>query len=213
MVEIIVETQCFSGYLGNFDVAQEAKFVGKLDLRRQTIVFALDIAGTKLILMEAVKRGTLITGNAKSYQPSPSLCYVSRQICPFFIISGLFNNFLANIQTDPNEYSIKISGNNLQEDPIFGKLQTIFDKNFEFELSAKNEELLVLLKPSTTSEVGLHLNTRSLLVDFVSYHFDMFGSINVVFHVDNDLTGVGGIEVMLQDNKKRFENCFNCLLQ
>lgn len=74
----MVETHCkFSGYLGhpkNFDVAQEAKFIGELDLRRQTIVFGLDVGGKKLILMEAVKKGTLITGNSKSYQPSSSLC-------------------------------------------------------------------------------------------------------------------------------------------
>ena len=76
----MIEKHCnFSGLLGyghsqNFDAAQEAKLIGKLDLRKHTIMFGLDIGGTKLILMEAVKTGTLITGNSKSYQSSASFC-------------------------------------------------------------------------------------------------------------------------------------------
>merc|ERR1712024_89310 len=50
------------GHSQNFDAAQEAKLIGKLDLRKHTIMFGLNIGGTKLILMEAVKTGTLITG-------------------------------------------------------------------------------------------------------------------------------------------------------
>ena len=104
------------------------------------------------------------------------------------------------------EAQVIIYMDNLQEDPIFDKLRTIFDTNFDFEFLVKNGELLVMLKPSISSEVGIRLSKKSLSIDYISYEYDIFGTVDVEFRIDDGFIGIGGIDVTLQDNEEHF-NC------
>ena len=128
----------------------------------------------------------------------------------------MLNNFQTRIHTDPNDFSLTVTGNDLTHDVIFGYelLQEIFDVMFDLKFDLNNnkqsgiQDFELFLKPTSTSEltVSACMKPERLRTNFeiISYLANFFKSVDIV--VDYGLSG--GIGFKLNDNRERFIKAF-----
>ena len=128
----------------------------------------------------------------------------------------MLNNFQTKIHTDPEIYSLTVTGNDLTHDVIFGSelLQEIFDVMFDLKFDLNNnkqsgiQDFELFLKPTSTSEFTLSalMKPESLTTNFeiTSYLARLFKSVDIIVY--HGLSG--GIEFKLHDNRERFNKVF-----